>query len=202
MGYLSFKLRDIFARWSRADWSSGAQDFEAHYNMTGIAGAYRFPRNQTMAHFSRSLNYCGDVFELYESCFANWPRGPILLNAPQIKTAPSYLVKRLTDDWRALQSLNPSLQIVKAEPEQPIIMMEALIGAGYGFNPDDINLFCQLRSGPPTRVSTHDRAMALPGYAEKYKAVLEYTGPSGPGWVTAPQTLQKMAAQFKARQPQ
>ncbi len=176
-----------------------AAAFEIAHNISGIAHYYKFPTVTVEGEASNLSiffdSYTGNkYFKDVMACY----RHPLECDYRREKIAEldPALMGELQGEWQALKDLNPELEVVQIDVNDPLHLMDALRGAASLFNPDDISFFldlCVKEKSWAAAVNAHE----VPGYTDLANRVIALAG-DRPGWVVSPGTLEKIEKQFTA----
>lgn len=170
--------------------------FELAYNLTDIAGDYTFPDDLTPTEFeNQAAHYSEDVHACYE--IEDY-------TLRKISALPDVTRQRMETSWAALQALNPELQTINASGDEPLLLFDALCGAGALINADDIKFMIDLRR-KTGRIDTVESAKELiPTYTLQHDEVsnlLHHPSYGRLGWIVSPPTLNKIKNSLQNRTP-
>ena len=156
--------------------------FEVFNGVDGIAGDYMFPEVKVgvepYPNAGRAAIFYRYITDTYDGpvcgCFQTIGNKDIKISDP-----PPDLMRRMQEDWKKLMDLNPELQTVRFDRNNPLSLLYALSGVSSLFNPADIDFFINLQEGS---------AQKLPEYNALFGEVRTMSTVSIQ-WIPAPQTL-------------
>lgn len=173
-----------------------AAAFEAAHGLSGVATYYNFPEKTVDGETTRyglffehyvTSRYSAAVFACYEDPKTN---GYKIAKTAELDAD---LMQGLQDDWDGLVALNPELASVQVDRDDPLNMFDALLGVANIFNVDDMNFFLTNRQTQKS-MAIYAYVSKIPDYQPLFDDVCRLAKCQSPGWVPAPQTLQKIKA--------
>lgn len=167
--------------------------FEVHNEVTGIAGHYTFPEGMQASEYEAYKNFTANLFQYYES-----PRESGFAIVKKQEPDPA-LVSRMKDEWQRLLELNPVLETLKFDTDNPWLLFDAIAGVACLLNVDDINFFLELKA-TSERFDCMKLAYEIPDYAEMQRRIKDVAGDCSIDWVPSPGTQQKIYDQLSGRQ--
>lgn len=169
-----------------------ARRFEKDSGLSGIAVTYHIPDGR------------GPL--AYENLYVSKNRGKpgiladvdlppvawlvVTVGAAPEKIAPLFL-QRLREGWEKLAALNPPLQKLAFDRDDPVSLTHALIGATSGFNTDDIQFYLNLKWAHDTDGYPLGPANLPDGYDARL-ARIEKSCKADFEWYPSPKTLARI----------
>jgi hypothetical protein len=168
--------------------------FELKTGISGIAGLYKFPGDETPTAYEERIatKFSHAVFSAYEDPVKNGFR---LIPASPVDP---FIVMGLKKEWDGLVALKPALETVKVPQEfLPAMLFDALNGANCLLNPGDIHFFLQEKA--------NNRRFDLPRLVRERLdhaaliADVEKMAGHPVRWIASPQTLQSIRQKLASR---